>query len=144
MINGWVVQLGVYLPRAATHGVLVDWPAMVRLGRRNAVMAKTMLSLSALWSQPGTDILPRHGRCGRYAQSFKPDKYDQVMPIEGNDLTWLGYPTEGPSKGVTGRKRLERVRKRLDTLESMKWVKRTARSIMPGERWGGRGNLTGK
>ena len=132
------VRLAVQLPRATDKGVTVDWAALTHYAWQDRLMAKVMLNLQAMWSRPGTKIMPRFG--GRYGNTRSDEAYDQIMPIEGKDLTWLGFPTEGPSGGRTGRNRLQRVRGCLTELEAIHWAIPTesGKSVKPGEFWGGR------
>ena len=116
----------------------MDWAALLQYAYGNRLMAKIMLNLQAMWSRPGTKIMPLVGR--RYDNTRNDEAYDQYMPIADKELTWLGFPTQGPSMGGTGRRRLGRVKECLSILDTLHWAIPTesGKSIKPGEFWGGR------
>ena len=133
------IQLSVWLPENTNKGVKIDWAALL-WANKDSLMRTIMLSLQAGWHQPGRlQTGQSKRRRGRLCTSNNPDTYDKYFPIRGDKQVWLGYPTQGPSRGKTGTTRWRRVRECLAKLAGKEWLQFTPseESIMPGKRWGG-------
>ena len=121
----------VLYPPGSENGPAVDMPRLRYWGAQSALAYRGLIGLAYQWHKPGKTLYPirRNKKIVHWRHADDPERYTPLSPA---DLMALFYPSGGPACGETRKKRLQRIRRILSTLQEGGDVGRiTGRRILP-------------